>query len=209
MAGKRGEITGLMWKWNYSLSDGVITSVCDRREGMLKGNFISQSLYSLCFTLCWNTYIYIELIMVGKVTEVFRAVICCMLLCFCLNCSTPNIKASPFCKGIFSSVALFLFFFCVSTSPWPVVLSGGVRRVRYLASGSGRRLGALVHMGGVQQDLWGRCILLHEALWQPSVSRQSKPQQAEHTHPGPAPQVCVCVNVHASAVWICVTSQWE
>lgn len=62
--------------------------------------------------------------MVGKVTEVFRAVICCMLLCFCLNCSTPNIKASPFCKGIFSSVALFLFFFlCLHFS----LASGAIR----------------------------------------------------------------------------------
>lgn len=53
---------------------------------------------------------------------------------------------------------------CFSASPRPVVLSGGVRRVWYLASECGRRLGALVDMGGVQQDLWGRCILLHEAL---------------------------------------------
>lgn len=79
--------------------------------------------------------------------------------------------------------------------PRPVVLPGGVCGVRYLASECGRRLGALVHVGGVQQDLWGRCILLHEALWQPSVSRQSKPQQAEHTHPGPAYR-CVFV-------WVC------
>ena len=46
----------------------------------------------------------------------------------------------------------------------PVVLPGGVRGVRYLASERGRRLGAVVDVGGVQQDLWGRCVLLHEAL---------------------------------------------
>ncbi|KAA8584306.1 hypothetical protein FQN60_008091 [Etheostoma spectabile] len=37
-----------------------------------------------------------------------------------------------------------------------MVLPGGVCCVRYLASECGRRLGPLVYVGGVQQDLWGR-----------------------------------------------------
>lgn len=46
----------------------------------------------------------------------------------------------------------------------PVVLPGRVCGVRYLPSELGRRLGAVVHVGGVQQDLRGRSVLLHEAL---------------------------------------------
>lgn len=49
-------------------------------------------------------------------------------------------------------------------SPWLVVLPGGVCGVRDLPSELERRLGALVDVGGVQQDLRGRCVLLHEAL---------------------------------------------
>lgn len=41
MAGKRGEITGLMWKLNYRVSDSVITSVCvcvtEERECVIEG----------------------------------------------------------------------------------------------------------------------------------------------------------------------------
>lgn len=96
---------------------------------------------------------------------------------------------------IIKNTSLPLSRLCLSASPWPVVLSGGVRRLWYLAAECGRRLGALVDVGGVQQNLWGWCILLHEALWQPSVSRQSKPQQAEHTHPGPASRCFCCVDV--------------
>lgn len=46
----------------------------------------------------------------------------------------------------------------------PVVLPGGVCGIRYLPSELGWRLGALVFVGGVQQDLRGRSVLLHEAL---------------------------------------------
>lgn len=51
----------------------------------------------------------------------------------------------------------------------PVVLQADVRGLRYPSGGCGRRLGALVHLGGVQPDLWGRSLLFHQTLRQSQV----------------------------------------
>lgn len=51
----------------------------------------------------------------------------------------------------------------------PVVLQADVRGLRNPSGGCGRRLGALVHLGGVQPDLWGRSLLFHQTLRQSQV----------------------------------------
>lgn len=50
-----------------------------------------------------------------------------------------------------------------------VVLQEGVCGVRDSSGGRGRRLGAVVAVGGVQQDVWRGRLLLCQTLWQPQV----------------------------------------
>ena len=50
-----------------------------------------------------------------------------------------------------------------------VVLQAGVCGVRDSSRGRGRRLGSVVPLGGVQQDVWRRSLLFYQTLWQPQV----------------------------------------
>ncbi len=49
--------------------------------------------------------------------------------------------------------------------------------IRDVAAERGWKLGTLDHLGRVQSYLWRRRLLFHATLWQPTVSRQSKPEQ--------------------------------
>lgn len=149
---------------------------CDWRNG--EGNTIALCSQGFVFADT-QTHTYFELTQSCRVVTNFT-----------LSCHYMNVCTSYQPAGRSLSLS-------VSPLPATVVLPGRVCGVRHLAPECGRRLGTLVHVGRVQPDLWGRSVLLHEALWQPSVSRQSKPQQAEHTHPGPASR-CVSLSVRAS-----------
>lgn len=50
-----------------------------------------------------------------------------------------------------------------------VVLQEGVRSVRDSPTGCGWRLGSVVSLGGVQQDMWRRRLLFCQTLRQPQV----------------------------------------
>jgi len=55
-------------------------------------------------------------------------------------------------------------YVCVRVCACAVVLQEAVCDVRDPSGGRGRRLGAVVALGGVQQDLWGGRVLVPQAL---------------------------------------------
>lgn len=82
-------------------------------------------------------------------------------------------------------------FFCLHQLSYPcchfvcvaVVLQKSVRGLRHPSWRCGWRLGSVVSLGRVQQDVWRRSFLFYQTLWQPQVADSNqKPRKTKIEH---------------------------